>query len=129
MLVGENVRHVSVGPAAKRIGSRYFMSFISEDGSMFEQPQMLYQMEEQMFANSAQLPVTLVMSADLGGNFANVLPFCSQIRKRAYTGLKLEMLEYSLGHVPMDVPAFGDSLNFIFDTNKSPSGKIDVCPI
>jgi hypothetical protein len=28
LFLGENVRQVSVGPAAKRIGWRYFMSFI-----------------------------------------------------------------------------------------------------
>src|SRR5450755_4281185 len=45
-------------------GDRHFTSFISEDGSMFEQPCIPYDLEQQLFANGPQLPAILAMSAD-----------------------------------------------------------------
>ncbi len=108
-------------------GNRHFASFISEDGSMFEQPAELYALEQQMFEGSKNLPVKLAMSADVLGNLANVLPLCQTISARGYTGLQLEMLEYDLGHVQMDVPAFGDSLDFIFGVARPPDGAVISC--
>lgn len=108
-------------------GDRHFASFISEDGSMFEQPSTLYAMEQQMYTASPQLPVKLVMSADSGGNLANVVPLCATIQARGYAGLQMRMLEYGLGHVPMDIHAFGDSLDFIFGSVRPPDGFVATC--
>ncbi len=108
-------------------GNRHFASFISEDGSMFEQPDTLRAMEAATYAASHDLPVKLALSADFGGNLSNVLPLCQQINSRAYAGLQMEMLEYGLGHVPMDVHAFGDSLDFLFGVARPPDGTVVSC--
>lgn len=94
---------------------------------MFEQPAQLYDLEQRMFAASKDLPVKLAMSADLSGNLANVLPLCQTINARGYNGLQLEMLQYGFGHVPMDVHAFGDSLDFIFGVARPPDGLVVQC--
>jgi hypothetical protein len=107
--------------------NRHYFAFISEDGSMFEQPDILSSMEQQMYATSHALPVTLAMSGDSMGNLPNVAPLCSTIGGHGYTGLKLELLSYSLGHVPMDVPAFGDSLNYVFNLGKVNTGIATPC--
>lgn len=108
-------------------GNRYFSTFISEDGSMREQPDVLDALEQQMSANGPLLSVTLAMSADTAGNIRTALPLCIQLRKRAYVGLNLSMEIYSLGHVPMDVPAFTDSLNAVFGTGKAATGAATSC--
>jgi hypothetical protein len=69
----------------------------------------------------------LAMSADVAGNPSNVLPLCQTINARGYNGLQLDMLEYDLGHVPMDVHAFGDSLDFIFGVARPPDGLVIAC--
>jgi len=43
-----------------------------------------------------------------------IVPLCATIKARSYAGLQMRMQEYGSGHVPMDVHAFGDSLDFIF---------------
>jgi predicted alpha/beta superfamily hydrolase len=102
---------------------RKFTSFISEecscwyDSTMFfsrQLPQPLA-MEQAMYQASKKLPVNLVMADDTQSNETNVAAVYATIASRNYEGLRSAQPVYSLGHVPMDGPAFRDALGFIFN--------------
>jgi predicted alpha/beta superfamily hydrolase len=102
---------------------RYFSAFISEEGSFwFDSDRRLQsvlgaepagQMERDMLARGRDLPVTLVMAGDSQGNGSLVSQLYEHITQRGYTSLRTTSLKYSLGHVPMDNPAFTDALAFV----------------
>jgi hypothetical protein len=104
------------GPA-----SRYFSSVISEEGSFWYQSDMQVfdslpvatTMEQQMYEASRQLPVNLVLAGDLNGNGPRVTKLFGFLSTRGYEQLRIVNPTYTLGHVPMDGPAFADALSFV----------------
>jgi hypothetical protein len=106
-----------------RTGPRAFSAFISEDGSLWDTPSGVFDpplgaepstgMEAAMFQADRNLPVTLVMAGDSSGNLPRVIAVHDFLAQRGYTQLRLVLNGYSLGHVPMDGPAFGDAMNAI----------------
>jgi enterochelin esterase-like enzyme len=107
----------------ERPGQRAFSAFISEDGSFWDGPNQVFEpaigaepstgMEAAMFARDRNLPVTLVMAGDVQGNLGRVNAVHGFIAQRGYTGLRLVLNNYAMGHVPMDGPAFTDAMNII----------------
>jgi hypothetical protein len=104
-----------------------FASFISEEAAIFEQSDTVYAMEQQLFDRGIPVPLTLHLSGDVTSNLKFVLPLCQRIASRHYPGLRQQMLDYGLGHVPMDVPAFGDGLNYVFGLDAPLVGHVTNC--
>jgi predicted alpha/beta superfamily hydrolase len=104
-------------------GKRVFSAFISEEGSFWAMPNQFFQavsgaepstsMERAMFERDRSLPVTLVMAGDATSNYRLVFAVHNELAARGYTGLRLVLNAYSMGHVPMDGPAFTDAMNVI----------------
>jgi predicted alpha/beta superfamily hydrolase len=101
--------------------NRYFTSIISEEcscwyASMFFSQQLALPiaMEQAMYRADHRLPVNLVMAGDSLSNETKVAAVYATISGRHYEGLRSIQPTYSLGHVPMDGPAFKDALDFIF---------------
>ena len=104
-------------------GQRTFSAFISEDGSFWDTPSGTFDpplgaepsssMEAAMFQRDRNLPVTVVMAGDSGGNLPRVAAVHGFLAQRGYSQLRLFMNSYSFGHVAMDGPAFGDAMNVI----------------
>ena len=102
--------------------SRFFTSIVSEECSCWYDASMGFSqqlaqpiaMEQAMYAASHRLPINLVMAGDYLSNERSVLAVYGVIANRNYQDLRLIQPIYSLGHVPMDGPAFSDALKFIF---------------
>jgi predicted alpha/beta superfamily hydrolase len=103
--------------------NRYFTSIISEECSCWYDSAMFFSrqlpqpvaMEQAMYQSSHRLPVNLVMAGETQSNESNVAAVYATIASRNYDGLRAVQPVYSLGHVPMDGPAFRDALGFIFN--------------
>ena len=74
-------------------------------------------MEQAMYQADHRLPINLVMAGDTHSNEPDVAVVYATIASRGYQGLRSLQPIYSLGHVPMDGPAFQDGLNFIFNAH------------
>jgi hypothetical protein len=98
--------------------NRPFFSYICADGSYWQQPDLVYAAEASMYAAhpTHDLPLTLVMGADLMGNGAYMDPLYQQVLSRHYTSLQISEHMYDLGHLPMDAPFFYDALAIVFPT-------------
>jgi enterochelin esterase-like enzyme len=102
-------------------GRRAFSAIVSEEGSFWYDDGLVVhdeldeatEMERQMHDADPQLPVTLVLAGDTTGNGPRVRRLHAFFAARGYTILRLAHLEYTLGHVPMDGPAFIDALRFV----------------
>jgi enterochelin esterase-like enzyme len=98
--------------------NRQFDAFVSEECSCWYDAAMHYSaqlaepiaMEQALYAADPALPVTLVMAGDTLANAPQVRTVHDQLAARHYTQLRLHRLQYSLGHTPMDGPAFTDAL-------------------
>jgi predicted alpha/beta superfamily hydrolase len=102
---------------------RFFTSIVSEEGSFWYDAAGLYQgdsyapavaMETAMFNANRSLPIDLVMAGDTTGNGPHVSFLYNTIAGQQFQNLHLLHTSYTLGHVPMDGPAFSDALTFIF---------------
>jgi hypothetical protein len=102
--------------------SRYFTSIVSEECSCWYDAAMVFSsslaqpaaMEQAMYDASHRLPVNLVMAGDTLSNETQIGAVYGVIAGRHYQDLRITQPVYSLGHVPMDGPAFSDALRFIF---------------
>jgi hypothetical protein len=100
---------------------RAFDSVIAEDSSCFpEVMQITCQgaastVEQAIFAKTqGNLPINLVIAGDtVSGGETNALVLENLFASRHYQGMHLTQFSYSLGHIPMDGPAFNDALGFI----------------
>jgi hypothetical protein len=88
----------------------------------------------ELLASVAALAFALRLSGCGGGgvetaaaNVGNVVPLCATIQARGYAGLPMRMFGYGMGDVPMDVHAFGDSLDFIFAWARVPDDFAVTC--
>lgn len=104
--------------------NRYFTSIISEEcscwydatGFFSKQLAQPIAMEQAMYDANRRLPVNLVMAGDTLSNESQVAYAYAQLVGRNFEGLRSTQPIYSLGHVPMDGPAFQDALTFIFSS-------------
>jgi len=102
--------------------SRYFTSIVSAECSCWYDASMNFSqqlaqpiaMEQAMYDASPRLPINLVMAGDALSNDPEVSAAYNVIANRHYQDLRSTHSTYRLGHVPMDGPAFGDALKFIF---------------
>ncbi len=102
--------------------NRYFTSIVSEECSCWYDSASVFSrelrepiaMEQAMYDADHRLPVNLVMAGDTLSNQFNVSTVFAVISARKYVDLRATQPVYSLGHVPMDGPAFKDALDFIF---------------
>lgn len=102
-------------------GRRAFSAIISEEGSFWYDDSLVVhdelavatEMERQMHDADPQLPVTLVLAGDTTGNGPRVRRLHEAFARRGYGRLRLAHREYTLGHVPMDGPAFLDAMRFV----------------
>jgi hypothetical protein len=100
---------------------RYFASIVSDEGSFWYRSDMVYStqsseattLEQQLHDAHVALPVNLVLAGDTTSNGALVTDLYNFLSARGYAQLRTLNLSYTLGHVPMDGPAFADSLAFI----------------
>ena len=102
---------------------RYFTSIISEEGSFWfnaagvdqgDQYAPAVATELAMRNANPTLPIDLVMAGDTTGNGARVTDLYNTIAGQQFQGLHALHTSYTLGHVPMDGPAFSDAMTFIF---------------
>ena len=102
---------------------RYFTSIVSEEGSFWDTQSGMFQaedyppaigMETAMRNASQSLPIDLFMAGDTTGNGALVTYVYNTVVSQQFQDLHLQHTTYSLGHVPMDGPAFSDAMTFIF---------------
>lgn len=101
---------------------RQFDAFISEECSCWYDAAMHFAadlaepiaLEQALHAADPALPVKLVMAGDTLANAPQVRAVHDQLAARHYTQLRLNYLQYSLGHTPMDGPAFADALSLVF---------------
>jgi enterochelin esterase-like enzyme len=102
---------------------RYFTSIVSEEGSFWYDAAGMYQgdpyapaiaMEAAMRNANQSLPIDLFMAGDTTGNGPHVSFLYNTIASQQFQNLHLIHTTYTLGHVPMDGPAFGDAMTFIF---------------
>lgn len=102
-------------------GQRAFSAIVSEEGSFWYDDSLVVHdelavatgMEQQMHDADPQLPVSLVLAGDTTGNGPRVRRLHQFMATRGYGRLRLAHFEYTLGHVPMDGPAFIDALRFV----------------
>lgn len=98
--------------------NRQFDAFVSEECSCWYDAAQHFSaqlaeplaMEQALFAADPVLPVTLVMAGDTTSNGPQVRAVHDQLAARHYAQLQLYLRQYSLGHTPMDGPAFTDAL-------------------
>ncbi len=102
---------------------RFFTSIVSEEGSFwfdaagvnqFDQYGPAVAIEAAMYNANHRLPIDLVMAGDTFGNGSHVSILYDTIASQHFQDLHLLHTTYSLGHVPMDSPAFNDAMTFIF---------------
>jgi hypothetical protein len=102
---------------------RFFTSIVSEEGSFWYDASFIYQgdqyppavaMETAMYNASRSLPIDLVMAGDSTGNDAHVTVLYNTIAGQQFQNLRIVHKTYTLGHVPMDSPAFDDAMSYIF---------------
>lgn len=108
----------------ERAESRFFNAFIPEDGSFWYGPDQRLvgpldeaaanRLEAEMRARTQDLPVSLAMSGDRSANYLRVQQVHDYLAGRGYGRLRLQLRDYSFGHVAMDGPAFIDSIAFIY---------------
>jgi len=96
-----------------------FAHYWSSEGAFWQQADIVYLEEGWMFdaIRRSPFPVTLILARGGAGdtNTVYVRALYDQIASRQYVGLRLLDLYYpQLGHVPMDAPAFRDSLQILF---------------
>ena len=102
-------------------GNRQFGAFVSEECSCWYDAAMHFSqqlpepiaMEQALYAADPALPVTLVMAGDTLANAPSVRLVHDQLAARGYSALRLHYFQYSLGHLPMDGPAFTDALGVL----------------
>lgn len=102
-------------------GQRAFSAIVSEEGSFWFDDSLVVHdeldiattMERQMHDADPHLPVSLVLAGDTTGNGPRVRRLHQFMATRGYDRLRLSHLEYTLGHVPMDGPAFIDAMRFV----------------
>ena len=101
---------------------RFFTSIVSEEcscwydasGFFSESLAVPIAMEQAMYAADPRLPVNLVMAGDFYSNQAYVAAVYATIMNRHYASLRSIQPVYTLGHLPMDGPAFKEALDFVF---------------
>lgn len=107
----------------EREGERSFSAILSGEGSLWARNDGSFDgalgdtglaLERAMFARGRNLPVTLVMAGDTTSNGPRVTQFHDYLAGRGYTGLRLTLRSYSMGHLPMDGPSFTDALPVLF---------------
>jgi predicted alpha/beta superfamily hydrolase len=96
-----------------------FAHYWSSEGAFWQQADIVYLEEGWMFdaIRRSPFPVTLILARGGAGdtNTVYVRALYDQLASRQYVGLRLLDLYYpQLGHVPMDAPAFRDSLQILF---------------
>ena len=93
-----------------------FSAFLSADGSFWQQPDEVETAEANMYAANVgrDLPLTLLLGGDTGGNYVYVDALYRILVSRNYPGLQLDERVYTDGHVAMDVPFFTDCIAVLF---------------
>lgn len=94
-------------PAARR-----FRSFVSIDGSFWNQADMINQLEQEYAASTRDLPVSLFLAA--ATNFASIQSFSQRLEIRGYQGLRLNFQPYAVSHAQVVAPGILEGLNFAF---------------
>lgn len=94
-------------PAARR-----FRSFVSIDGSFWNQSDMINQLEQEYAASTRDLPVSLFLAA--ATNFASIQSFSQRLETRGYQGLRLNFQPYATSHAQVVAPGILEGLNFVF---------------
>lgn len=100
---------------------RYFASIISEEGSFWYRSDMVFStvspeataLEQGLHDAHVPLPVNLMLAGDTTSNGGLVASLYTYLSARGYAQLRIANTSYTLGHVPMDGPAFTDALAFI----------------
>ncbi len=97
-----------------RPANRYFVNFLSLDGSYFEQPNVTTSLLQTMVANSGgNLPNTaFVLSSSSGGNGLPVTAYCQQLQALNIQGWQLTCIPtYDTAHLQMFDEGFSASLD------------------
>jgi len=101
---------------------RYFASIVSEECSCWYDASMRFDArlaapaalaQAMATATAGTLPIDLVLAGDTTSNQPNVAAVYALLLGQRYRGLRLVNPTYSIGHVPMDGPAFDEALTFI----------------
>lgn len=92
--------------------NRRFGSFVSIDGSFWNQTDMINQLEQDLADSTRSLPVTLFLAAAANRNSIEV--FQQRLATRGYQGLRVFFQLYSVSHSEVVVPGVLDGLAYVF---------------
>ncbi|APV50216.1 hypothetical protein BWI17_11275 [Betaproteobacteria bacterium GR16-43] len=91
---------------------RRFASFLSIDGSFWNQTINIYSIEEELFSATRNVPVSLYLAS--AENRQSIANFFERVSARRYVGLRMINRDYALSHAAVVAPAITDGLAFIF---------------
>jgi hypothetical protein len=91
---------------------RRFASFISIDGSFWNQTLTINAFEDDLFSRTQALPVSLYFAA--AENRQSIANFNARLDLRGYSGLRKNHHDYSLSHGAVLLPGLQDGLAFVF---------------
>ena len=91
---------------------RRFASFISIDGSFWNQTATVNGFEDDLYSRTQALPVSLYFAA--AENRQSIANFNARLDLRGYSGLRKNYHDYSLSHGAVLQPGLQDGLAFIF---------------
>lgn len=98
--------------------NRRFSSFVSLDGSFWNQTDMIDQLEQELANATRSLPVSLFLAAAV--NRSSIEAFRQRLAARGYEGLRMSFQFYSVGHFDVVGPGVFDGLAYVFGKAQSP---------
>ncbi len=92
-----------------------FNNYIAMDGSFFENSSQLYELEDQRFSLSNEMPGKVVLTSATGiGNHTHVTEFNNRLSKRGYSGLTIYRHSYDMNHNEVITPSINVAIEKIF---------------
>lgn len=91
---------------------RRFSNFLSIDGSFWNQTATIYGLEDDLFARTHALPVSLYLAA--AENRPSIANFRERMALRSYSGFRMTYTDYNLSHGAVPGPAITDGLALFF---------------
>ena len=115
-LVGHSLGGLFTGLALlmETPGERNFASFVSQDGSYWDKPEETIALEEALYNRTQVLPVKLILSSTLQGNFLVTRDFRNLLQARNYQELDLSFLVFDVTHREEFNQSFRRAVDILF---------------
>jgi len=112
--VGYSLSGSFVGTAMlmEDINDRRFKGILAIDGSFWNQTATINGFEDELFAQTHNLPVSLYQAA--AENRPSITQFTARMHSRGYAGLRMLQRDFALSHAAVVLPAITDGLAYTF---------------